>query len=152
MKNRVLITSLSLSAVGLVSILGYEGYSDHAYIPVKGDVPTIGFGTTEGVKMGDTITPVKAVERAYRDADKVHKVIFKCVKVPLSQGEYDAFISFAYNVGSWNFCRSTLVKKLNKGDYEGACLEMKRWIYKDGVVLNGLVTRREEEYQRCMTR
>lgn len=151
-KHRMAITAMSLSAAGLVGILGFEGYSGKAYIPVPGDVPTIGFGTTEGVKMGDTITPVKAVERAYRDTDKVHKAIFKCVKVPLSQGEYDAFISFAYNVGPWNFCRSTLVKKLNQGDYEGACLEMKRWIYKDGVVLNGLVTRREEEYQRCMTR
>ena len=66
-KIRYAIAGLSLSAAGLVGILNYEGVSDTAYIPVAGDVPTIGFGTTEGVKLGDRITPEKAVERAYRD-------------------------------------------------------------------------------------
>ena len=150
MKNRLLITSLSLSAVGFVGILSYEGYSDKAYIPVPGDVPTIGFGTTEGVKLGDTITPEKAVERAYRDIHKTETAIHKCVNVPLTQNEYNSYTSLAYNIGTSAFCNSTLVKKLNARDYDGACSEIKRWVYFKGKVNQGLVNRRLKEYQTCM--
>ena len=149
MKNRLIVSALSLSAVGLVSLLGYEGYSSQAYIPVKGDVPTIGFGTTEGVKIGDTITPEKAVERAYRDIYKTETAIHKCVNVPLTQKEYDAYTSLAYNIGTSAFCKSTLVKRLNARDYDGACSEIKRWVYFKGKVNQGLVNRREKEYRTC---
>lgn len=151
-KTRFAIGALALSASGLIGILGYEGYSDTAYIPVPGDVPTIGFGTTEGVKLGDTITPEKAIERAYRDIQKTESAIHKCVHVPLTQNEYDAFSSLAYNIGENAFCSSTLVKKLNQRDYNGACLEIKRWVYVKGQVVQGLVNRREKEYQQCMNR
>lgn len=144
------ITALSLSAAGLVGILGYEGYSEQAYIPVPGDVPTIGFGTTEGVKIGDTITPDRAVERAWRDIQEVETAIHQCVHVPLSQGENDAFTSFAYNVGSQAFCSSTLVKKLNAGDYKGACEELRRWVFVKGKKVQGLVNRREKEFRMCV--
>lgn len=146
------VTALSLSAAGLVGILGFEGFSGEAYVPVPGDVPTIGFGTTKGVKLGDKITPEKAVSRAWRDILEVETAIHKCVKVPLSQREYDAYTSFSYNVGTAKFCSSTLVKKLNQRDYNGACLEIKRWVYVKGQVVQGLVNRREKEYQQCMNR
>ena len=149
-KVRYAIGVLALSATGLVAILGYEGFSDAAYIPIEGDIPTIGFGTTEGVKPGDTITPEKAVERAFRDIQNTESAIHKCVHVPLSASEYDAFTSLAYNIGSSAFCSSTLVKKLNDGDYEGACAEIKRWVYVKGEVVPGLVKRREKEYRMCM--
>ena len=149
-KIRYAIAGLSLSAAGLVGILNYEGFSDTAYIPVPGDVPTIGFGSTKGVKLGDTITPEKAIERAYRDIRNTESAIHKCVHVPLSTSEYDAFTSLAYNIGTSAFCSSTLVKKLNAGDYEGACAEIKRWVYVKGQVVPGLVNRREKEYRMCM--
>ena len=149
-KTRFAIGALTLSATGLIGILGYEGFSDTAYIPIAGDVPTIGFGTTEGVKLGDTITPEKAIERAYRDIQKTESAIHKCVHVPLSDGEYSAFVSLAYNIGTSAFCKSTLVKKLNTGDYEGACKEIKRWVYSGGRKVQGLVNRRENEYRMCM--
>lgn len=149
-KTRLAIGALSLSAAGLVALLGYEGYSDIAYIPVKGDVPTIGFGTTEGVKLSDTITPEKAVERAYRDIMDTETAIHKCVDVPLTQGEYDAFVSLSYNIGTDAFCKSTLVKKLNSGDYDGACAELRRWVYVKGKKSQGLVNRREKEYRMCI--
>ena len=149
-KTRLAIGALSLSAAGLVALLAYEGYSDIAYIPVKGDVPTIGFGTTEGVKLGDTITPEKAVERAYRDIMDTETAIHKCVDVPLTQGEYDAFVSLSYNIGTEAFCKSTLVKKLNSGDYDGACAELRRWVYVKGKKSQGLVNRREKEYRMCI--
>lgn len=149
-KTRFAIGACALSATGLIGILGYEGYSSEAYIPVPGDVPTIGFGTTEGVKLGDTITPEKAIERAYRDIMDTETAIHKCVDVPLSQGEYDAYTSLAYNIGTSAFCNSTLVKKLNARDYEGACAELKRWIYVKGKKSQGLVNRREKEYRMCI--
>ena len=150
MRKRLAVAGLSLSAVGLLTIAKWEGFSDKAYIPVAGDVPTIGFGSTEGVKMGDTITVPKAIERLHRDTGKAESAIGRCVKVPLAQYEFDAFTSFAYNVGAEAFCSSTLVKKLNAGDYAGACQELRRWVYVDGRKVQGLVNRREKEFQMCM--
>lgn len=150
MGTRIAVGGLSLTVAGLLAIADFEGFRSEAYIPVEGDVPTIGFGSTEGVKMGDTITVPKAIERLYRDAGKAESAIGRCVKVPLSQGEFDAFTSFAFNVGTEAFCSSTLVKKLNSGDYEGACQELKRWVYVDGRRVQGLVNRREAEFRLCM--
>ena len=150
MRKRLAVAGLSLSAVGLLTIAKWEGFSDKAYIPVAGDVATIGFGSTEGVKMGDTITVPKALERLHRDTDKAESAIGRCVTVPLAQCEYDAFTSFAFNVGAEAFCDSKLVKKLNQGDYAGACAELKRWVYVDGRRVQGLVNRREAEFRQCM--
>ena len=147
---RQTLAALSLSAAALVGIAVHEGYSDQAYIPVKGDVPTIGFGTTDGVRLGDRITPPKALARALTDAQKFEGALKRCVTVPLHQREYDAYVSFSYNVGAGAFCGSTLVKKLNAGDYPGACAELLRWTRAGGRVLPGLVTRRQAEYRQCM--
>lgn len=127
-----------------------EGYSDSAIIPVPGDVPTLGFGTTEGVKMGDKITPPQAVARALQDASKYEGALKTCVKVPLHQYEYDAYVSLAYNIGPSAFCNSTLVRKLNTEDYEGACNEILRWDFFRGKPLRGLTIRRQAEHKTCM--
>ena len=148
--KRKLIAALTLSASGFVGILGYEGYSSEAIIPVKGDVPTLGFGTTTGVKMGDRIDPVTAVVTALNDVKKAERSIEECIKVPLHQSEYDALASFTYNIGGRAFCSSTLVKKINAGDYDGACEELKRWVYVKGVKVKGLENRREKEFAMCM--
>jgi len=66
---RLKVASLALSAAALVGLAGYEGFRDKAYIPVPGDVPTIGFGSTHGVKMGDTITPERALIRLLEDSN-----------------------------------------------------------------------------------
>ena len=141
---------MTVSAATLVGIAGYEGYSSTAYVPVKGDVPTIGWGTTAGVKKGDTIEPTQALQRLYRDTETAKAGIGRCVKVPLSQNELDAYLSLSYNIGAKAFCGSTLVKKLNKKDYKGACAELKRWVYSQGRKRPGLVKRREQEYQTCI--
>jgi lysozyme len=124
---RLPLVALRLSAAALVGIAGWEGYKSVAYIPVPGDVPTIGFGTTKGVKMGDSIDPVTALQRKIRDVEVFEGAVKQCVKVPLAQHEYDAYLSLAYNIGSGAFCKSTLVRKLNAQDYEGACREILRW-------------------------
>lgn len=146
---RTTIAALTLSASALVGILTSEGYRDRAYTPVKGDVPTLGFGTTEGVKMGDSIDPVTAVNRAHRDIVEFEGAIKRCVKVPLYQNEYDAYTKLTYNIGSGAFCSSALVRKLNAGDYDGACAEILRWDKFKGKPLRGLTIRRQEEYKLC---
>jgi lysozyme len=146
---RVAIAALTLSASALVGIATWEGFKPKAYIPIPGDVPTIGFGTTANVKMGDTIDPVTALKRKIDDVSKFEGALKQCVKVELHQHEYDAFLSLAYNIGPGAFCKSTLVRKLNAGDYEGACKEILRWDRASGKVVQGLTNRRQAEYKQC---
>ena len=148
--NRLIPTSLVLTASVLVSIAVDEGFVGNAYTPVKGDVPTIGFGTTEGVKLGDKITPERALVRLLSDADKFTQAVKKCAPVPMYQYEFDAYVSLTYNIGAGAFCNSTLVKKLKTYDYEGACKEILRWDKFQGQSLKGLTLRRQREYQLCM--
>lgn len=148
---RIAITSLSLSAVGFFGIVKEEQYTEAAIIPVAGDVPTIGFGTTNGVKLGDKTTPVRAVGRAIEDIGKYEGAVKGCVNVPLSQIEYDVYISLSYNIGPGAFCGSTLVKKLNNYDYAGACYEILKWDKFKGKPLRGLTLRREREFNKCIS-
>ncbi len=149
MSTRQVLAALALSAAGFVGLLQFEGYTEKAVIPVPGDVPTLGFGTTEGVKMGDKTTPPQAVSRALRDVYRFEGAVRKCVTVPLHQHEYDALVSFTYNVGAKAFCASTLVQKLNDGDYAGACAEMSRWTRVGGREVQGLANRRAKERAMC---
>jgi lysozyme len=150
MKARIVIGALALSASALVGIAVHEGYRGEAYIPVKGDVPTIGFGTTAGVKPGDRIEPVQALVRKLQDVQKFEGALKQCVRVPLHQHEYDAFLSLAYNIGPGAFCGSTLVRRLNAGDYAGACAEILRWDRFRGEPLRGLTLRRQAENRQCL--
>ncbi len=147
---RTSITAIVLSAAALVGIATHEGFEPVAKPPVPGDVPTYGFGTTEGVKNGDKIDPVTALNRAMTDLKKYEGAVKKCVKVPLHQYEYDAYISLSYNIGVNGFCRSTLVKKLNAGDYVGACQQILVWDKFKGAPLKGLTNRRQKEYRQCL--
>jgi lysozyme len=148
--NRMPIFGLGISGVALIGLLVAEGYRDHAYIPVAGDVPTIGFGTTENVKMGDKVTVTQALNRAMIDVQKFEGAIKSCVKVPLHQYEYDAYTSLAYNIGSGAFCRSTLVRLLNQQKYDEACKQILRWDFFQGKPLRGLTIRRKKEYKQCI--
>ena len=146
---RIAISALALSASALVGIAVHEGYSPVAYRPVPGDVPTIGFGTTDGVKMGDRTDPVQALTRKLADVQRFEGALRQCVRVPLHQHEYDAFLSLAYNIGPGAFCGSTLVRRLNAGDYAGACAEILRWDRFQGQPLRGLTLRRQAEHRQC---
>ena len=147
--NRIQVAALSLSATALVGLAVHEGYREEGYQDIVG-VWTIGFGTTKGVQPGQKLDPVKALQRALTDSQKFEGALKECVHVPLHQHEYDAFISLAYNIGAGAFCRSTLVRKLNAGDYEGACAEILRWNKAGGKVVRGLVVRREAEHKKCL--
>ena len=148
MKTRVGIASLALSATALVGIAGFESYQAVAYKDAVG-VPTVGYGETKGVRMGQKTTPERALVQLLASANKHADDIKQCIAVPLYQHEFDAYVSLAYNIGANNFCRSTLVKKLNARDYPGACTEIRRWNRAGGKVLAGLTKRREKEYRMC---
>jgi lysozyme len=150
MIKRQTVAALSLSAAALIGIALHEDYRGEAYVPVPGDVPTIGFGTTAGVKPGDKIDPVRALVRLGDDADRMQQELRACITAPMHQHEWDAIVSWAYNVGTGAACRSTLVRKLNAGDYAGACAELLRWVRAGGRELPGLVKRRQDEYRKCM--
>ena len=149
LKNRLSVTALALSGAGLIAISGFEGFSEKAYVPVPGDKVTIGYGHTGQVQLGDTITQEEALQLLRKDVEVAEKAVRRCVKVPLSQNEFDAYVSFTFNVGEGNFCSSTLVKKLNTKDYLGACRELKRWVYSSGVKYKGLENRRSVETLIC---
>ena len=155
-KRRNAILGLTISAALLTSIATHEGYSSKAYRPLPPDVPTIGFGTTvypngSPVQMGDRVTREQAMNYLKHDTQKFIKEMHRCIKVPISQGEFEAYVSLTYNIGSGAFCRSTLVKKLNTYDYQGACKEILKWSYFKGKQLPGLVKRRNEEYRLCVS-
>ena len=149
--NRIAIGALALSASAFVGIAVHEAYRPTAYLPTPNDVPTIGFGTTEGVKLGDKITVERALVRLLADTQKHQQAMVACLPgVELHQHEFDAFASLAYNIGTGAFCRSTLANRLRSGDYEAACREILKWDYAGGKRLAGLTKRRQAEYQQCM--
>lgn len=153
MIGRRAVSGIAASAALLIGIAVHEGYRGEAYVPVPGDVPTIGFGDTHGVSLGDTTDPVRALIRLGEHVDRIQREMRACLgDVPLHQHEWDAYVSLAYNIGTGAWCGSTLVKKLKQDppDYDGACAEIRRWVYAHGRVLPGLVQRREVEYRMCM--
>ena len=148
-RQRVGIAALVLSAAGFVKIALNESYTDTAVIPIPGDVPTIGFGTTENVHLGDRTTPPQALMRALNDMAKYEGAVKKCVRVPLFQYEYDASTSLAYNIGTSAFCNSTVVKRFNVGDYAGGCAAFSMWNKANGREVRGLTNRRAKERAQC---
>jgi GH24 family phage-related lysozyme (muramidase) len=132
MDSRVAIAALVLSATGLVYIAQREGYSEQAYAdPVHGaQVPTAGFGATgPDITMGSTLAPVRALVRLRADASEQEVALRHCLgDVALLQREWDALVGLAYNTGATSVCKnnartgpSTIVRRLQAGDYAGAC-------------------------------
>lgn len=124
--NRRLVSSLVLSGVALVGLIAHEGFTDKAVIPTTGDRPTVGFGSTfredgSPVRMGDTITPQRALARTLAHVAKDENGLRRCVVAPLHQREYDLLVDFSYQYGVTAACGSSIVRKLNVGDYTGAC-------------------------------
>jgi lysozyme len=136
-----------ISANGLQLIRQFEGLSLKAYPdPASGGDPwTLGYGHTLDVEPGDTCTLEEAEQWLLDDCADAEVAILRHVKVPLSQGQLDALISFVFNLGAGNFAKSTLLRKLNAGDYVGAWQEFPRWNKAAGKVMPGLSRRRAAE-------
>lgn len=140
---------MKISNVGINLISSFEDTRLKAYDDGVG-VWTIGIGTTvypNGVKVekGDTCTLEQAKTYFKQDLSKFEKTVNDYVKVPLSQNQFDALVSLTYNIGSSAFRSSTLLKKLNKSDYQGAADQFPLWNKAKGKILNGLTRRRTAE-------
>jgi lysozyme len=136
-----------ISERGLAIIREFEGLRLKAYPdPASGGDPwTIGYGHTLDVEPGDNCTLEEAEQWLLDDCADAEVAILRHVKVPLSQGQLDALISFVFNLGAGNFAKSTLLRKLNAGDYVGAWQEFPRWNKAAGKVMPGLSRRRAAE-------
>jgi lysozyme len=132
------------SQKGLDLIKSFEGLRLSAY-KCPADVWTIGYGTTAGVKPGQSITKERAEELLREDVKRFEAQVLRLVKVPLTQGQHDAMVSFVYNLGAGNLSNSTLLRLLNAGDDAGAAAQFDRWNKAEGKVLAGLVRRRAAE-------
>ncbi len=109
------------------------------------DIPTIGYGCTAGVKMGMVWTAEEADAGLRREIAKFEDAVARLVTVSINTNERDALISFSYNLGEGSLAKSTLLKRLNKGDRAGAAKEFARWDKAQGIVMPGLVSRRARE-------
>lgn len=127
------------------AIKDHEALRLTAYLPTKNDVWTIGYGHTKGVKEGMVITEAQAEKFLREDIAWVEDVIDSIVKVPLTQNQRDALGSLIFNIGGTAFANSTVLRKLNEKDYSGAADAFLMWVKQKGVVLKGLVRRREQE-------
>lgn len=106
---------------------------------------TIGYGHTQGVSAGHTITKEQAESYFNMDILIHENNVEKLVKVPLTQNQFDALVSFEYNIGYGQFKTSTLLRLLNNKNYSGAAEQFSRWVYSNGKILPGLVKRRQFE-------
>lgn len=134
-----------LNSEGYEIIKQHEGLRLDAYQDVAG-YWTIGYGhLIQPDENYQSITIEMATALLIEDVARFEKAVNKNVKVPLTQNMFNALVSFAFNVGVAAFEKSTLLQKLNKGDYIGANEELKRWVYAGGEVYSGLEKRREQE-------
>lgn len=147
-----------LSAFGVGTIIAvsgaylvepWESTQNHAYKDMVG-VVTICMGETKGVKMGDYRTDKECEESLVKELTAYNKAMRKHVKVELKPYEEVAYTSFVWNLGETNFKNSTLLKKLNQGDHEGACNELLKWNQAGGKVVKGLTNRRIQENRVCL--
>lgn len=139
-----------ISKKGLELIKQFEGLRLKAYKCPAG-IWTIGYGHTKGVYPGMTITEELADKFLVDDIWYFERGVESLVAVPLTQGQFDALVSFAFNVGADGLGDSTLLKKLNSGDYAGAADEFPKWVYSRGKKLKGLVRRRAAERELFLT-
>lgn len=132
---------MNISDNGLAFIKSYEGLRLKAYQDSVG-IWTIGYGHTNGVKEGDVITEEQATEFLRDDVGFAEQCIAMSVDVPLTQNEYDALVSFVFNVGCGAFRKSTLLTRLKAGDYDACATEFLRWSKAGGKEVAGLARRR----------
>ena len=139
-----LASFFTLSPTGQQAIVKHEGYVPTAYQDSVG-VWTICSGSTFGVRAGMVATPAQCAERLKVDTSTAGRAVSRLVKVPISQRQYDALVSWTLNLGEGNLAKSTMLKRINAGQCYAAADEMLKWVYAGGKRLKGLETRRAEE-------
>jgi lysozyme len=161
--TRSVVAALAVSAAALVGIANREAFVGKAYRDGAG-IPTIGYGETAGVHMGDTTTPARALVQLLQSASAHADGIKRCIHVPLYQYEFDAYVDLVYNIGVPAFCRTrkqpddqpTFIEVLNAGDYVETCKRilrfntLRRCPTCPREVSRGLTLRREANYRTCI--
>jgi len=136
---------MEISGNGLKIIKEFEGLKFKSYLCPAG-VLTIGYGHTgKDVKPNQEISIEEAESLLIQDAVKFENAVNRLVKVEINQNQFDALVSFTYNLGEGNLGRSTLLKKINEKDFAGAAPEFMNWTKAGGKVLDGLKRRRKSE-------
>ena len=145
-----LAAKIGAGALALVTplVILHEGWVPKTYRDPIGIVTACVGHTGPELQMGQTFTREQCDEMLVSDLLK-HAEALDCVTHPLTQSQKAALLSFAFNVGNGQFCRSTLVRKANAGDMPGACAELSRWTMAGGRELPGLVKRRAAERALC---
>lgn len=141
--------TIMAAAVALVG--AWEGVRTVAYRDIVG-VPTVCFGETRGVKMGDRYTMEECRAMLGDALVEFETGMRKCLTNPdaIPDKPYVAFLSLSYNIGTGAFCKSTVARKANAGDIRGACNAIPAWNKAGGKVVKGLVNRRAEEQKICL--
>jgi len=136
--------NMETSENGIELIKKFEGKRQVAYQDEAG-VWTIGYGHTKDVYKGQLIIESRADKMLAEDLKVYEGIVNEQVKVPLNQNQFDALVSWTFNLGEKNLKKSTMLKKLNEGDFDSVPTEMKRWNIVAGKVSKGLINRREAE-------
>ena len=163
-RQRIAVSMLAISMAGLGAWKANEGFTDHAIIPTKGDVPTIGHGSTHyedgsPVRMGDTITPQRADVLARNLISQDEKAFAASLPgVKLNQAEFDLYLDFIgqYGIGTWR--KSSMRTKLQAGQYAQACASLLKYRFAAGFDCStpgnkrcpGVWSRQLKRYSQCM--
>ena len=135
-----------ISNKGTSLIKDFEGFRTHAYQDAVG-VWTIGYGHTKGVQPNDIISAAQGDKMLSEELAEYENYVNTLVIVPLHQHQFDALVSWTYNLGPTNLKSSTLLKVLNEGKYNEVPAQIRRWNKAGGKELEGLTRRREAEAQ-----
>lgn len=145
LRTKLLAAALTVSASGLGFIKYHEGESKVVYLDPVG-IPTVCVGhTAPNLRVGAEYSSKVCQELLRKDTAVAQKAVQRLVHVPLTQEQYDALVSFTFNVGEGNLAKSTLLKRINAGQCLAAGDEFSRWVYARGQRLKGLERRRTAE-------
>jgi lysozyme len=152
--SRLKKAGIGLTTAGALAVAfvgGWEGMRLKAYRDIV-DVPTVCFGETRGVKMGDQYTAEQCRAMLGDGLVEFEAGIRKCLVAPdrIPDKPYVAFLSLSYNIGQKAFCGSTVARRANAGDLRGACEAIPAWNKAGGRVVQGLVNRRAAERKMCL--
>lgn len=136
-------------SVALMAGAHFEGVRLSTYRDVGG-VPTICYGHTKGVKMGDIATLKQCKIWLRQEMSKANAIVRRCIHTKMSINQEAAFTDAVYNAGPKIVCKSTLGRMANAGNLIGACKQLTRWVYAGGKIEKGLVKRRHTEEQVCL--
>jgi lysozyme len=140
----------TVTPAGLDLIKRFEGFSPIVYVCPAGH-PTIGYGhvvkSDERDKFASGITTEQAEALLRQDVQTSERAVLRLISVPLTDGQFDALVSFTFNLGAGALQRSTLRRKVNRGDHAAAPEEFRKWVWVCGRKLEGLAKRREAEIE-----